>query len=196
MARKKSTKKAAQVFKEAADGIAEFLAIMKKEQRDEHVSWVYDYGIIRLYREFETLMLRAIVSAINNDTETLSTTTGTKFPKHLTDEVCEYLIIGGGYFDFKGRDGLIRELKRYIPESHCLVIAVKEEKYKDALERVSALRNLAAHGSRASKKAALASIGQQKIGSAGSWLKSQGRFDTMKNALRELASQIESQAPY
>jgi hypothetical protein len=196
MARKKSTKKAAQAFNEAADAIAEFLTVMKKEQKDEYVSWIYDYGIISLYREFETLMLQAIVSAINNDTETLSTTTGTKFPKHLTDEVCEYLIIGGGYFDFKGRDGLIRELKRYIPELHYLVIAVKKVKYKDALEKLSALRNLAAHGSRASKKAALASVGQQRIGSAGSWLKSQGRFDTIKNALKELASQIESQAPY
>ena len=196
MARKKSTKKASQAFNKAADGIAKFLTVMEKDQKDEHVSWIYDYAVIRLYREFETLMLQAIVSAINNNTGTLSITTGTKFPKHLTDEVCEYLIIGGGYFDFKGRDGLIRELEKYIPKSHYLVSAVKKKKYKDALEKLSALRNFAAHGSRPSKKAALASIGQQKIGYAGSWLKSQGRFDTIKNALKQLASEIESKAPY
>ena len=61
--------------------------------------------------EFEQLMLFAIVCAINNDTKTISDSTGVEFPKHLTDEVCEYLVLGGRYFDFKGRDGLIRVKK-------------------------------------------------------------------------------------
>ena len=64
-----------------------FLTKVSGGQTDEHISWLYSYAIIRLYREFESLVLDALVGAINNDTTTVSTTTGVKFPKHLSTEV-------------------------------------------------------------------------------------------------------------
>ena len=196
MPKKKSIRRAADQFKKRADAIGTFLTAVPGGQSDEHVSWLYDYGIIRLYRDFETLMLHALIGAINNDTNTLSSKTGVQFPGHLTDEICAYIIVGSGYFDFKGRDGLIGEIKRYVPNTHYLVDIVKKQKYKDALERLAALRNYAAHASGASKRAARAAVRQQRIGSAGSWLKSQGRFDGLKDRLKELADDIYAAAPY
>ena len=115
--KKKSARKASEQFKEQVEIIERFL-----EQRifsilsDSHLSWMFDYAIIRLYREFENMILNCLVAGINNDTEQLSETTGVVFPKHITEEVCEYLVVGDGYFDFRGRDGLIATLKKYLPD--------------------------------------------------------------------------------
>jgi hypothetical protein len=106
MPRKKSVKSSAAKFNHEVDKLTSFLSTMKAGQSGEHQSWLYNYGIIRLYIEFEKLMLDVLMGAVNNDTTTLQATTGVKFPKHLTDEVCEFLITGTGYFDFKGRSGL------------------------------------------------------------------------------------------
>jgi len=141
-------------------------------------------------------MLEALVGAINNDTATLTSKTGFEFLRHLTDEICRYLVVGVGYFDFKGRDGLIALLKRFVPDNHYLVIVVKKPKYKDDLNRLSALRNFAAHTSSKSKQAALEATGQQKISSSGAWLKKHNRFQSMIVSLKELAQEIHSQAPY
>jgi cupin superfamily acireductone dioxygenase involved in methionine salvage len=176
MPRKKSIKKSAQEFKLQADAISTFLMTVSLNLSEQHISWLYNYAIIRLYREFEILMLDALVGAINNDTTVLTATSGISFPKHLNDEVCEFLITGTGYFDFKGRDGLIKTLKKFVPDSHYLLTLVKKPIYKDALEQLSALRNFAAHESIPSKTAVLKALRRQRIHSSGAWLKQKGRF--------------------
>lgn len=196
MARKKSVKKSAAAFIEHADELEQFVAGPVQQLTAQQISWCYDYAIIRLYREFEQMMLSAIVGAINNDTQTIASTTGVEFPKHLTDEVCEYLVLGGTYFDFKGRAGLIKILRKFVPDSHYLLTVVRKARYKQSLERLSTLRNYAAHESLQSKRAALAAIGQQKVGSAGSWLKVQGRFVAISNRLKQMATEIKQSAPY
>lgn len=196
MPRKKSVKHSAQLFRNAADDIAEFLTKVSANQSAQHVSWLHNYGIIRLYREFESLVLDALVGAINNDTATVSATRGIKFPKHLTDEVCKFLITGPGYFDFKGRSGLIETLKDFVPADHYLVTIVKKAAYKDALERLSALRNFAAHGSKKSKDDVLKAIDGKRIESSGAWLKCEDRFQTIVDRLKALATEIEHAAPY
>jgi len=94
MPKKKSVRIAAESFQEAVEEIRVFISRVAPQASQEHRSWIYDYAIIRLYREFETLMLQALVGAINNDTSTISDRTAVPFPKHLTDEVCEFLIAG------------------------------------------------------------------------------------------------------
>ncbi|MBT4905374.1 MAG: hypothetical protein HON62_00700, partial [Rhodospirillaceae bacterium] len=161
-----------------------------KDVSEKSESWAHEYAIIRLYREFEDLMLNCLVAGINNDTSVLAATTNIDFPKHLTDEVCEYIVIGNGYFDFRGRDGLIRTLKKYVPATHYLVVSVKETKYREALDRLSALRNFAAHDSAVSKRQALNVTGMHRMASAGSWLKKQGRFGSIAHSLKRLANDI------
>jgi len=195
MARKKSVKLAAKLFSTAADQINMFFNKTSGLEAEWH-SWCTDYAVIRLYSEFEILMLSALVGAINNDTATLSETSGFDFPAHLSQDVCTYLIVGKGYFDFKGRDGLIRIVRQFVPETHYLVGILKDPDYKEALEQLSALRDFGAHRSNKAKKAAVKSIGGERIGSAGSWLNKQNRFGTLCDALKKLAHAIEKKAPY
>lgn len=152
--------------------------------------------MISLYRDFENLILEVLVGAINNNTKTIRATLGIDFPKHLTDDICRYIITGPSYFDFKGRDGLIKRVKQYVPTNHYLVAILKAPKYKTSIERLCALRNYSAHASGQSRKAALLSVGQERIGSAGSWLKRQGRFSAIVAKLTDLANEIKDQAPY
>ena len=196
MPKKKSVKKAAQRFKNQADAIVAFLSTVGQRRSKEHVSWLYEYAVIRLYREFESLILQGLVGAVNNDTSTLSRKAGVHFPKHLTDNVCEFIVIGDRYFDFKGRDDLIKRLRGYVPEDHYLVQAIKSSKYKTTIEQLSPLRNLAAHDSRVARTRAKQVLGHKRMGSAGSWLKTQNRFQTLVNKLKELAEEIGSAAPY
>ncbi len=196
MPKKKSVKKAAEAFERAVVEIRAFILAQSQGSSQEHISWIHEYGIIRLYREFENLMLQALVGAVNNDTSTISERSGIGFPKHLTDEVCEFLILGNGFFDFKGREGLIKTLKGFVPAEHYLVTILKKVKYLESLNRLSALRNFAAHGSRVSKKRALTAVSQKRMGTVGSWLKVQGRFDRLCTDLVKLVGEIEAAAPY
>lgn len=195
--RKKSAKKAAQAFKDNTDEIMQFLAPQNLSKLSErHTTWAYEYAIIRLYREFEDLILNSLIAAINNDTKELSKKTGVDFPKHLTDEVCEYIILGDGYFDFRGKGGLVKTLKSFLPDDHYLVEAVKRDTFNDALNRLSALRNFSAHDSRPSKKRALEAISLTQISSSGAWLKKQQRFEVIAESLKLLAQEIHNNAPY
>jgi len=196
MPRKKSVKRSAITFQERANEILEFVKSAREHLSEKHISWAYEYAIIRLYREFEVLMLDALVGAINNDTSTLSERTGIPFPKHLTDEVCKYLIVGNGYFDFKGRDGLIQTLKRFVPQNHYLVEVVMKDDYREALEQLSVLRNFAAHASTAAKTRAKRTVQQQRMPDAGSWLKKQKRLENIVENIKSLAKEIEERAPY
>lgn len=196
MPRKKSVRLAAQNFVAAAQSIEAFLqetAGLRAESR----YWCTEFAVIRLYAEFETLILSAIVGAINNDTTTLSQSLGVSFPKHLSQDVCNFLIVKGSYFDFRGRGGLIEILKNFVPDAHYLPTIIKDHQYRAALEKLSAFRNFAAHPqSTKAKKAAVAAIGGGNLGSAGGWLSRQQRFKNMSDSLVTLAQAIEAQAPY
>ena len=196
MPKKKSVRLCAQDFSRKADELLEYCQSAGKTLTAAHVSLVYDGAVLKLYAAFEQMMMGALTGAINNDTSQLSTTANIQFPKHLTDEVCEYIIIGNGYFNFKGRDGLIGEIGKYVPNNHYLLEVIRGRQYKMSLDQLCALRNYAAHSSMASKKIALKSTGQERIGSAGSWLKRQERFPTLVNDLKRLSREIEQKAPY
>lgn len=193
--RKKSVHKANEHFEWEVEQIAEFLT-EAANLTDQSVSWAHDYAIIRLYRAFEDFVLTVLICAINNDTAQISEVTGINFPKHLTDEVCEYIIVGNGYFDFKGRDGLIKTIKRYVKDDHYLLVAVKKDRYRKALEQLSSLRNFAAHDSAQSKKSALIAVDLDRMSSSGSWLKKQDRYKVIAIKIKELAAEIAAAAPY
>lgn len=108
----------------------------------------------------------------------------------------EYLVTSGGYFDFKGRSGLIKLIKRYVPDDHYLVVTVKSARYRVPIDRLAALRNFAAHSSRQSKAAALKAVCQNRIGTTGSWLKSGPRLADLAKSLDVLATELENLAPY
>jgi len=196
--RKKSIKLAAQTFVTNVEQIIAFTVRggTAAPLTEQDQSWCYDLAIIRLYREFEDLMLSCLVALINNDTTTFSQLKNRTFPKHMNVEVCEYLICGDGYFDFAGRDGLLKTIKKIVPNGHWLPTTVGDAAYANALKKLSALRNFAAHDSSVSKKRALEAIGQERISSSGAWLKKQNRFATICESLKAMAQQIDATAPY
>lgn len=197
MSRKKSGKRAANTFKTDMGRIREFVADAEEAGlKPLDITWAYEAAVIKVAVAFEKLMLDCLVTAVNNDTATISDTTKVAFPPHLNEGVCEYLITQGGYFDFKGRDGLIGKIKRFVPVEHYLCQAVADKKYTATLNQLVALRNFAAHGSKQSKAAARTATGMKNISSAGAWLKVQGRLEAMIKTLESLATQIELKAPY
>jgi len=196
MPKKKSVRLAAKTFSRVVNDLWAFLQRQEDVEFNSYLDWIYEYAIIRLYRGFEILILEALVGAINNDSKTVSSRTGIQFPKHMTDEVCRYLIVGDGYFDFRGREGLIRTIKGFVPDSHYLLAAVKNEKYRAPIDRLIALRNWSAHGSAASKRRMKEALGSKKVKSAGAWLRRQGRFKDIASALFEFATSLELSAPY
>ena len=197
MPKKKSVRLATTRFNDTCDDIMTFVEKAGRGLTQRQVSWCYDYAIIALYKAFEGLMLGAIVGAINNNPgRTIAKRAGIAFPKHLTDEMCHYLILKDGFFDFRGRSGLVKEIKRYLPDDHYILVAVKQARFKSALDKLCTLRNFAAHTSLVSKRAALAAIGGKRIHSAGNWLKKQDRLKSIANRMAELANDIGSAAPY
>lgn len=197
MPKKKSVKLVAARFMTDADALLAYEQVIAEASLgDEHLSWSYDYAVIRLYRSFEGLLLGSLSGAINNDTRTVAKHTGISFPAHMSDDACDFLVTNGGYFDFRSRSSLIKELKRFLPGNHYLVKTVKDSQYKDALERLSALRNFAAHNSRQAKTSAKKALGVQRLRSSGAWLKKQNRFGQLVQKLKAMATTLEREAPY
>ena len=194
--RKKSGKHSAELFLTELERLRCYIKeIDGAGLSDQAATWAYEAALLKSMVAFERLMLECLVAAINNDTGTISSAANVIFPRHLTDEVCEYLVVGGGYFDFRGRDGLIKELKKYVPDGHWLLAVVKKSD-KKALDRLVALRNWAAHESAQSKRVALRAINAQRAGSAGSWLKKQGRLDGLLHNLEVIGRDVARGAPF
>lgn len=196
MPKKLSIKKASRDFESELTRIENFATTMAAGASSSDQARVYDYAIIATYRSFEALILECLVGSLNRDPAHFRKQSGAQVPKHINRSTCEYLITGGGYFDFKGRDGLVKLMKRFVPDSHFLLVAVKAPGSKTTLERLSGLRNFAAHGSGQSKQVALSVTGMSKMGSAGGWLRVQGRFAAITGGLRKLAKEIEDNASF
>jgi len=132
-----------------------------------------------------------LVGAINKDSSSLSSKTGISFPKHIAKDVCKYIVIRDGYFDFKGgRSGLIREIKLFLPQTHYLVETIKEDIYKDTLNTLVAFRNYAAHSSEVSKRRAKEAVEAKRMPVAGAWLKKDNRLEDIISKLKDLAEKI------
>ena len=199
--KKRSIPTCVEKFKDAVGAITRFVKrVDTKLVSESDRSWLYDYAIIRLYREFEIFVLSVLVTEINRDTSHLSEREKVSFPKHLNDGVCEYIIVGGRhYFGFNGISELNRQLNKFLPKGHSLVKAVK--KNKQTLNELLALRNFAAHNSKHSKKNALNAVQQKRLESAGAWLKRKNsnrsgdsnRFEDIVKDLKDLADKIKNE---
>lgn len=197
MPKKKSVRLVATKFTEEADSILAYQeALRALPLGQKHVCWGYEYAVIRPYRSLEALLLGTLIGAINNDTRVVARQTAIAFPPRMNDDACEFLITGGGYCDFKSREHLIKQIRRFLPDTHYLLRIVKDQQYQDSLERVAALRNLAAHNSSKAKAAAKKALNVKRLASSGSWLKKGNRLQYLVGRLKALASDIQTNAPY
>ncbi|MBC6443436.1 MAG: hypothetical protein GDA53_10075 [Rhodobacteraceae bacterium] len=198
--RKKDIGKISEDFIRNIDEITAFVKQFVQQPKgvipsEKDQSWLHEAAIIRIYVEFEKFILACLVALINRDSPTFSKHKGIKFPKHISQKVCEYLICGDGYFDFKGRDGLINKIKKIVPNGHWFLKIIMDKNHKEAIERLSALRNFAAHDSGVSKKQALQATKQKRISSSDAWLKKQNRLDDICEKLKAMADEIKKAAP-
>lgn len=217
MGKKKSGRGAATRFKTTTQRIREYLdEIGDSGMTDQAVTWAYEAALMKTSVAFENLMLECLIVAVNNNSVPFSEHTSIVFPKHMTEKVCEYLVTGGGYFDFKGRAGLLGDIGKFTggkKTGHYLYVAVQNAKYHHALELLLALRNYAAHESPQSKEKMKQTIVAYRLGvtrkltdqemkaanaplAAGAWLKTQGRFGYVLDRLDALADEIHQGAPY
>jgi hypothetical protein len=154
----------------------------------------YDYGIIRLHAAFEGFILKALVGVINQRPSVLTQKTDVSFPRNMSKSACEFLVTGGRNFDVRGREGLIRVLKHLLPDNFYLVEVVADLRYRQALDRLWALRNFAVHRSAYSKMAALQAVRARNMSSAGAWLSKYARLSDTAAALEELVTAVKARA--
>lgn len=195
MPKKLSIKTRVADFRTSCDEILHFVIRMSTDASKKDSTWLHEYAILRLYRSFEDFIAWVLVGCLNQNSQTLSDQTGIAFPKHLSVPVCRYLMTGGGYFDFRGRDGLIRTSKRLLGADHDIVAIVRHKDYVDSLDKLCALRNFAAHGSEHAKAQAKRTT-QTNMSSAGAWLKSDNRLRKIAEDLNDLARSIEEAARF
>lgn len=185
------------VSSEFSDNITEIEAYTERcnqvfADEKKYLSYCYENAIIMVYKAFEQFVLRSMIACLNHDHSYFQEKHGIKLGKHINDDVCEFLITKGGFFDFKGRDGLCKALNSMIGPNHNIAIIFKKTKYKDAIEQLCTIRNYAAHNSIQSKRAVLKAFNLQRISSAGSFLKQQHRFENIVGKLLELAEDIKN----
>ena len=190
--RKVSISNAAIILSNDVKDINEYLTFCNKTfyEKELYLSNSYEYAIIALYKAFEKFIYKTIVGCINHDNTTVTDTYGVNFGRHTNDDMCEFIITKGGYFDFKDREGLIKVLRQNIGETYGIVGIVKKADYTDTLKRLCALRNYAAHTSQQAKVKASQAYGLKRIATAGSHLKSQKRFNEIAESLLKLSDEI------
>lgn len=150
----------------------------------------YENAIIMVYKEFERFVLRTMISCLNHDHSHFESKYGIKLGKHINDDVCEFLITKGGFFDFKGRSGLNKVLNTVVGANHDVTKVFKKSIYQRPIEQLCTIRNYAAHNSLQSKKSAMEAFELKRIGSAGSCLKQQQRFEKIVEDLKCLVLDI------
>lgn len=111
-----------------------------------------------------------MISCLNHDHSCFEEKYGIALGKHINDDVCEFLITKGGYFDFRGYSGLVSTIKNTLGNSNAVIPIIKDS-YQNCIDQLCAIRNYAAHESKQSKAAAKKAFGLSRISSAGSCLK-------------------------
>ena len=179
-------------FIEELNGIVAYIEKCKAVFNEDklYLSYAHEHAIIMVYKAFETFVLRLMISCLNHNHAFFEEKWGIKLGKHINDDICEFLITKGGYFDFKGRGGLNKMINHTIGTNHNLGKVIKNNNYAPTIEKLCAIRNFAAHNSVQAKKEALEKFNLQRVGSAGSCLKVQGRFEDIVSKLKELAEEI------
>lgn len=138
---------------------------------DKHKHWCYQQGIIRIYRAFEVLILNCLVALLNKDASHLKEAAGIKLSKnfYLSQDTSRFVVTGGEYFNFRNYDGLIKECRRFLPDDHQLICALRG--HKKTIEKMTALRNFSAHDSHKAKAQMKKVLRMDRPGEPGKWLR-------------------------
>jgi hypothetical protein len=168
--------------------------IDQSKLRDPSRTLAYEAAVVRASVALEKLMFRSLVGVINKDSSELSRTTGVTFPKHVSVDVAAWLVVGNGYFDWKGgRAGLIRFFKQYLPSTSWLLAAMKDIK-GTTIDVLIDVRNWAAHDSERGRKTAQKRVNTKRV-RAGTWLREGKHLRALLGELEQIGYTLDKHAP-
>lgn len=198
MPKKKSGKRCTDRFLEELEQVALFLDHALTIKQDRMASECFGFAVIWIYREFEKYILALLVHALNANTQHLATRINAKVPRHLTAELCEYLILGDNYFNFRAEGDLRAQVRKFVPDSHYLYVSLDKKTNRVTIDRLIAMRNFAAHQSKKSKERAKKAYSCKRMASAGAFLKKSSgkRMEDLLFGITELALEIAARSPY
>ena len=196
MANEVSIKAVVTKFDGELDTILDFIEKYKGNGKGVFAFYVYDYAVIKVFKDFEELLLNTIVGLINQEAANVESSSGHKGIKSLKKKDAETLFIGGRYFSFKGQNGLLKQIKKFFTINHWFINILSDTKYNRTFDILIPLRNFAAHSSKTAKKNAVSAVGLQQLGYSGAWLKVGNRFKNIIDDLKDISVRIKAQAKY
>lgn len=196
MANEASIKAVVNKFTTDIDSVLKFVEEHKGDGKGLFTFYVYDYAIIKIFKDFEELLLKTIVGLINQEALYVASSTGHKGTKSVRKKDAEHLFIGNNYFSFKGTNGLLKKIKSFFPVNHWFISILSDTKYNGTFNVLIPLRNFAAHSSKTAKTNAINAVGLQQLGYSGAWLKVGNRFQNIVDDFKDISSRINAQAKF
>lgn len=108
--------------------------------------------LLRVLANWEAFVDEQLVDCINIDTSKLSDFLGVSIPAHLSKNMCEAILFGGGYRDFPSYGALKGFSKKILPEDSNPFIHVHSSR-TSAIDEMYKIRNYLAHYSSAARRA-------------------------------------------
>lgn len=131
--------------------IIKYLITICEPLSDPEKSEVYESFVLKICATWETFVEDLLALCLSMDTSQYAEYIGTKCPKRPSKELCETLISGYGYFDFKNVDGLKRISKNILVMTYDPFSKIPREESKK-IDRFFLIRNYVAHRSRVAKR--------------------------------------------
>ncbi len=196
MANEASIKTVVTKFNKELDTILDFIQQHRGTGKGVYVIYIYDYAVIKTFKDFEELLLNTIVGLISQEAPYIASPAGHKGTKSVKKKDAENLFIGNKYFSFKGPNGLLKQIKTFFPTNHWFISILSDTAYNKTFDVLIPLRNFAAHSSKTAKKNAINAVGFQQLGNSGAWLKVGSRFQNIIDDLKDIAARINAQAKF
>jgi len=105
---------------------------------------ILDTSVLRLSALWEMLVHRDLLSCVNRDSSALSKSLGLRLPKHLSRDLCEGVLFGTRYLDFRSVRDLQLFAKRHLT-ARCNVFAHIPRGAVDQIDNFFVIRNLVSH---------------------------------------------------
>lgn len=100
--------------------------------------------LLRVLANWESFVDEQLIDCINIDTSKLSSFLGVPMPAHITKNMCEAILFGGGYRDFPSYGALKGFSKKILPETGNPFLHVHSSR-TSAIDEMYKIRNYLAH---------------------------------------------------
>jgi len=146
--RKSDLKKNHELFDESIERYRQFMEKIVNTQRvvseTQEKRDLAESVILRLSANWERFVDEHLVDCVNCDHSMLSEYFGTNIPANPGKDLCEALIFGAGYKDFRSVADLIRFSKKVLPETKNPFLLISKT-HRKRIDEVYKIRNYLSH---------------------------------------------------